>query len=108
MTQEPLSGETAMEVQKAFAKWGKYLFRYYPGEHKVVSSEYAVAYMGVDPTITDLKHNVLMEQVREGEKLLQLFTDIDHGAKTGSVKVPALEKDVVYKVSLDTILFGKK
>lgn len=105
--EEPWKDET-IEVQRALAKWGKYVFRYYPQEHVVRPSEYAVRHMGVEEELTDLNHNILIDRVMEKDKLLKLFQDIDQGKPLVSAKLQTLETDVAYKVSLNTVQFDEQ
>ena len=84
--------DASIEIQETLAKWGKYVFYYYPKEHRIRPSEYAVRHMEIAENVTDLEHNILMDRIIEKEKLLKLFQDIDHGAKTVSAKIQSSEK----------------
>ena len=44
----------------------------------------------------------------EKEKLLKLFQDIDHGAKTVSAKIQSSGKDMVYQISMGRIQGGSQ
>ncbi len=61
-------------------------FYYYPKERRIRPSEFAARHMGIVENATDLEHSILMDRIMEKEKLLKLFQDIDHGAKTVSAK----------------------
>lgn len=95
--------DASIEIQETLAKWGKYVFYYYPKEHRIRPSEYVVRHMEIAEDVTDLEHNILMDRIMEKEKLLKLFQDIDHGAKTVSAKIQSLEKNVVYQISMGEI-----
>ena len=76
--------DISTEIQEILAKWGKYFFYYYPKEHRIRPSEFAARHMGIVENVADLEHSILMDRIMEKEKLLKLFQDIDHGAKTVS------------------------
>ena len=80
------------EIQEILAKWGKYFFYYYPKEHRIRPSEFAARHMGIVENVADLEHSILMDRIMEKEKLLKLFQDIDHGAKTVSAKIQSSGK----------------
>lgn len=95
--------DISIEIQETLAKWGKYFFYYYPKEHRIRPSEFAARHMGIVENVADLEHSILMDRIMEKEKLLKLFQDIDHGAKTVSAKIQSSGKDVVYQISMGGI-----
>ena len=64
--------------------------------------------MGIVENATDLEHSILMDRIMEKEKLLKLFQDIDHGAKTVSAKIQSSGKDMVYQISMGRIQGGSQ
>lgn len=87
---------------------GKVFFYYYPKEHRIRPSEFAARHMGIVENATDLEHSILMDRIMEKEKLLKLFQDIDHGAKTVSAKIQSSGKDMVYQISMGRIQGGSQ
>jgi hypothetical protein len=100
--------DISTEIQETLAKWGKYFFYYYPKEHRIRPSEFAARHMGIVENVADLEHSILMDRIMEKEKLLKLFQDIDHGAKTVSAKIQSSGKDVVYQISMGGIQGGSQ
>ena len=100
--------DISTEIQEILAKWGKYFFYYYPKEHRIRPSEFAARHMGIVENATDLEHSILMDRIMEKEKLLKLFQDIDHGAKTVSAKIQSSGKDMVYQISMGRIQGGSQ
>ena len=100
--------DISTEIQEILAKWGKYFFYYYPKEHRIRPSEFAARHMGIVENATDLEHSILMDRIMEKEKLLKLFQDIDHGAKTVSAKSQSSGKDMVYQISMGRIQGGSQ
>lgn len=100
--------DISIEIQETLAKWGKYFFYYYPKEHRIRPSEFAARHMGIVENAADLEHSILMDRIMEKEKLLKLFQDIDHGAKTVSAKIQSSGKDVVYQISMGGIQGGSQ
>ena len=100
--------DISTEIQETLAKWGKYFFYYYPKEHRIRPSEFAARHMGIVENVADLEHSILMDRIMEKEKLLKLFQDIDHGAKTVSAKIQSSGKDMVYQISMGRIQGGSQ
>lgn len=100
--------DISTEIQEILAKWGKYFFYYYPKEHRIRPSEFAARHMGIVENAADLEHSILMDRIMEKEKLLKLFQDIDHGAKTVSAKIQSSGKDMVYQISMGGIQGGSQ
>ena len=100
--------DISIEIQETLAKWGKYFFYYYPKERRIRPSEFAARHKGIVENVADLEHSILMDRIMEKEKLLKLFQDIDHGAKTVSAKIQSSGKDMVYQISMGRIQGGSQ
>lgn len=99
----PVNEDLLLNTEKAFARWKKYLFRYYPLQKTIVPSEYAVKHMKASCIITDLHNNILINKIEDKDKFLKLFKDIDDGVESVSHKFCLSKCSHLIRISMKTI-----
>lgn len=96
-----------MNVQAAFAEWGKYIFRYFPKERYFETSKYAVAKMNAPEKVTDFDDNLFIDHVVEKDRIFDVMKRIDNGEKYATTVVASTGKSNAMRFSLSAVSFDE-
>ena len=97
-----------LDLQAAFAFFGKYLFRYFPKEGYLQLSSYVVSTHDTAGKITDLKNNHFIDNIVDSEKLFEAMDRIADGAQSATVVLHAKEGTDAYRISLNSSEFDEE
>lgn len=99
--------EIEMNVQAAFAEWGKYIFRYFPQERYFETSKYAVAKMNAPEKITDFDNNMFINYIVDKSRIFDVMKDIDKGEKYATTVVESTGESSAIRFSMSAVSFDE-
>ena len=108
MTKEAECNAIELNVQSAFAEWGKYVFNYLPGEKCFKASRYAVEKMNAPEMITDFESNLFIDHVVEKDSIFDVINRIDAGEKYATTVVASTGKSKALRFSMSAVDFDEE